>query len=82
MTYINEWGDEGSYSDVYDATLDRMTQDDLIYELSYCMSAEHLLRWIMNNANVYEVFWNEHNDVISTVEDCWVTRHMDEEDDE
>jgi hypothetical protein len=51
MAYRNVWGDEGTYAEVFKATADRMSTDDLVDELVYFIFEEDLLRWILETVS-------------------------------
>lgn len=78
MTYINAWGDEGTYEEVYDATHNRMEMEDFIHELTYYFSIKEVLEWIYNHHA--QEFNDAFCDRIDTALDCWINRYIDEVD--
>lgn len=80
MAYRNDWGDEGTYAEVFKATVARMDTDDLVDELCYFIFEEDLLRWILET--VPEEFKRDYALAINDATKFWAERHLNEEDDE
>lgn len=80
MAYRNAWGDEGTYEEVFAATVARMDTDALVDELCYFIFEEDLLRWILET--VSEEFKRDYAPAIKSATEYWVERHLMEEDDE
>lgn len=81
MAYRNDWGDEGTYAEVFKATVDRMDTDDLVDELCYFIFEEDLLRWILET--VPEEFKRDYAPAINSATEYWVRCYVagDDEDD-
>jgi hypothetical protein len=80
MAYRNVWGDEGTYAEVFKATADRMSTDDLVDELVYFIFEEDLLRWILET--VPEEFKRDYAPAINNATEYWVERHLMEDDED
>jgi hypothetical protein len=80
MAYRNVWGDEGTYAEVFKATADRMSTDDLVDELVYFIFEEDLLRWILET--VSKEFKRDYAPAISNATEYWVERHLMEDDED
>jgi hypothetical protein len=80
MTYRNVWGDEGTYAEVFKATADRMSTDDLVDELVYFIFEEDLLRWILET--VSKEFKRDYAPAINNATEYWVERHLMEDDED
>jgi hypothetical protein len=80
MAYRNAWGDEGTYAEVFKATADRMSTDDLVDELTYFIFEEDLLRWILET--VSKEFKRDYAPAINNATEYWVERHLMEDDED
>lgn len=80
MACRNSWGDTGTYAEVFKATADRMSTDDLVDELCYFIFEEDLLRWILKT--VPEEFKRDYAPAINSAVEYWVGRHMMEDDED
>jgi hypothetical protein len=80
MAYRNVWGDEGTYAEVFKATADRMSTDDLVDELVYFIFEEDLLRWILET--VSKEFKRDYAPAINNATEYWVERHLMEDDED
>lgn len=80
MACRNSWGDTGTYAEVFKATADRMSTDDLIDELVYFIFEEDLMRWIFEA--VPEEFKKDYAPAINSAVEYWVGRHMMEDDED
>jgi hypothetical protein len=80
MAYRNVWGDEGTYAEVFKATADRMSTDDLVDELVYFIFEEDLLRWILKT--VSKEFKRDYAPAINNATEYWVERHLMEDDED
>ena len=80
MNYRNDWGDEGTHEEVFKATVNRMDTDALVDELVYFIFEEDLLRWILET--VPEEFKRYYAPAINNATECWVERHMTEDDED
>jgi hypothetical protein len=80
MAYRNVWGDEGTYAEVFKATADRMSTDDLVDELVYFIFEEDLLRWILET--VSKEFKRDYAPAINSATEYWVERHLMEDDED
>lgn len=78
MACRNSWGDTGTYAEVFKATADRMSTDDLVDELVSFIFEEDLMRWILEA--VPEEFKKDYAPAINSAVEYWVGRHMSEED--
>lgn len=78
MACRNSWGDTGTYAEVFKATADRMSTDDLVDELVSFIFEEDLMRWILEA--VPEEFKKDYAPAINSAVEYWVERHMSEED--
>jgi hypothetical protein len=80
MAYRNVWGDEGTYAEVFKATADRMSTDDLVDELVYFIFEEDLLHWILET--VSKEFKRDYAPAINNATEYWVERHLMEDDED
>jgi hypothetical protein len=80
MAYRNVWGDEGTYAEVFKATADRVSTDDLVDELVYFIFEEDLLRWILET--VSKEFKRDYAPAINNATEYWVERHLMEDDED
>lgn len=74
MNYRNDWGDEGTYAEVFTATVARMDTDALVDELSCLIFEEDLLRWILET--VPEEFKRDYAPAINNAIEYWVGCHV------